>query len=159
MKTKLLSISLAVVLTLAVGFFQSAWSRDWSKEQLEVWATLEASAEAWAEGDVDRSLSFMHKKFTSWRDEEDAPGDKEDARRVLDFQKKRHEVLYYDLKPVDITLYGDVAVVHFYYHILLNDTMDREHAVRGRLTNVLKKEAGKWLVICDVGRVTSHESR
>jgi ketosteroid isomerase-like protein len=157
MKTEAVSVLLAVA--LAFGAYQVSWSKDWSPEQMEVWATIEGSAEAWSKGDVNACLSFMHKGYTSWRDEEDAPGDKENARRVLEFQKNRHEVLYYDLKPADITLFGDVAVVHLYYRILLRDTMDREHTLRGRLTNVLKKESDKWLVICDVGRVTGHESR
>jgi len=62
------------------------------------------------------------------------------------------KIAYTNLKPLDILVMGDIAVLHYY--LPTRQTIDgKETEEQGRWTDVWKKEGGKWLLIADSGGV------
>ena len=61
------------------------------------------------------------------------------------------------LRPIDIKVHGDFAVVHYFYVEVLVDADGEETTEKGRWTDVLMKQNGKWVWIADHGGSTSDE--
>ena len=44
-----------------------------------------------------------------------------------------------------------MAIVNYHYTLLYKDAEDKQQMERGRFTDILMKEDGKWLLIADHG--------
>ena len=53
--------------------------------------------------------------------------------------------------PTDIKIHDNIAVVHYYYSTLEKDPKGGEKRSNGRKTDVLIKQANKWIIIADHG--------
>jgi len=60
---------------------------------------------------------------------------------------------YYDLEPARILVYGDAAVVHYYYENYITFTKNdkkSEYNYKGKNAEFYIKEDGKWFMIGDM---------
>jgi uncharacterized protein (TIGR02246 family) len=125
--------------------------QQWDADQQEVWQTVQAYWQCYARGDAEGFLTYLHDDFSGWTHTNAMPRDKEDMARYLPRGFETTQTVLYDVNPVGIKVFGDVAVVHYYYTRTYVDRAGAEHHDAGRWTDVLKKQSGRWLMIADHG--------
>ncbi len=144
---------LAAVLLIASS--PASLGQQWSPDELAVWKTIDRCMTEWSKKDIDGVMQFLHDKYSGWRDEQVMPSDKASARRDLAFSFPRFEVTLHDVKPVAITVIGEVAVAHYYYTVAGRLKDGREIANVGRSTSFLVRGDNGWLIVGEQTRTVS----
>ncbi len=70
---------------------------------------------------------------------------------------QREKRLLHELKPVSIQIYGDVAVVLYYYTEVVKNAEGKETTRSGRWTDVWLKQGDGWVAIGWHGGQTSED--
>lgn len=141
----------SIVVCLILLAATSAIAKEWSKEQKEVLATVEAYSEMMMKRDVEGFLKYFHKDYCGWDFEIPVPYGIESLRKWVTFGFPRSEVLIYEIKPLKIIVFGEAAVIHYYFYYRVKDYEGKEKSYTDRWTDVLTKKDGKWLLIADHG--------
>lgn len=139
----------AIVLFLLVPL--PAHSQQWSPVQQEVWENVEAYWSLNAAEDVEGFLSYLHEDFSGWTHTQALPRDKEDMAMYLPVGFETTETLIYDIDPVGIKVYGEIAIVHYYYSKTFVDRAGTLQKDTGQWTDILMKQGDKWVMIADHG--------
>ena len=126
-----------------------AAAQQWTADQQEVISQLEECWDIWleaaSEGQPDAWLDRCTDDFRYWGDETGAPNDAAMLRRLWSeiVQADEHWI---ELRPLDVRIVGDVAIVHFYGS--WNGLEGEERVTRERKrTEVFRKVDGRWLLI------------
>ena len=114
--------------------------QDWSAEQKEVWEMELAYWEFFKAGDLKEHMKLWHKDVIAWPHWSPKPLGKE----TLEIEVKPWlKPLSYDLKPLTINIFGNIAVIYY-----------RVHTVRAgnqyssaRIVHLWMKQDGKWEII------------
>lgn len=139
----------ATVFAVVLPFCLQA--QQWSPAQEEVWQSVESYWGLFASEDIGGFLSYLHDDFTGWSYGAAVPRTKADMEKSLTQDFATSETISYDIKPAAIKLHGDVAIVHYYFdRTYLDDKGDR-HTATGRWTDILIRQAGRWIMIGDHG--------
>jgi len=138
-----------VLLLLANVSFLNA--QTWSKDQQMVWNNVQAYWKFYGDGNLDGFLSYMHDGYLGWNVGTPLPSTKADASKWMKHYWEKRKVTIYDINPVGIAIFGDVAVVHYYYTMMVADEEGKEKNVSGNWTDVLMKQGDKWMLIGDHG--------
>jgi hypothetical protein len=120
----------------------------WTKTQKEVWKNVETYTDLIMKGDVEGFLDYFHKDYSGWNYCEFLPGNKTGIKNELWHLPKRKSVSY-NIMPVAINIFDDVAIVHYYYSADYKNTDGKEKAKKGRNTDILLKQKDKWVLIGD----------
>jgi len=150
------SLTKSILIILCITLLSSAqlFGQEWSDEQQEVWQANENWWELLKNNDVEGIKALIHKDYAGWNWGDNAPEGQAEALRWASHMIPKGKISYINLKPLNILVMGDVAVLHYYYSKF--QTVDgKETVVQGRWTDILKKEDGKWLLIADSGGVLS----
>ena len=137
-----LPASLAAVLVVCLASPGSA--QEWSADQMEVWAFQLSCFEKWQTHDIPGHLACLHDDYKGWGDADPAPLGKSEA--WLRHYHEVNDISLLDLRPLDIIVKGNMAVVHYLGAQV--ETGDTE-AAWFRCTDVLVKENGAWSWIAD----------
>jgi ketosteroid isomerase-like protein len=129
----------------------SAVAEDWSKEQKEVLTTVEAYSEMMMKRDVEGFLKYFHKDYSGWDYDTPVPYGFESLKKWVAFGFPKNEVLIYEITPLKILVFGESAVIHYYFYYRLKDYEGKEKSYTARWTDILAKKDGKWLLIADHG--------
>lgn len=122
-------------------------SKDWSKEQKEIWQTLNDHWECLVSGKVDKFLEYIHPDFVGFGHESPYPVDYGWLKDWVGFWSKNTKFLNSGLRPVHIVIHGDIAIVQYcLFTITKGDTSAATQAIR-RYTMTWKKENSRWRVI------------
>lgn len=144
----------AIAVTMIVFLGASTLNaQEWSKDQMEVWKVVENAWATWQEGDFEASTANIHEKYLGWNNEDPLPTTKEKWIKSMNKMKDFVKLTYYDIEPARILVYGDVAVVHYYYEQSFAYTKDDEttdYNYKGKNAEFLIKEKGEWLLIGDM---------
>ena len=154
--TKTLPLLLAA-LGLFVALPATVSAQEWSAAQKEVWKNVEAYWAADAAGNTDEFLSYFHADYSGWGTRNGVPGSKDTAKKFISHAHKAGKTLVYEVQPVAIKIYGDVAFAHYYFMQITQTNGDKEKESSGRWTDILKKQGDKWVLIGDNGGVTSKD--
>jgi ketosteroid isomerase-like protein len=130
---------------------------DWSKEQQEVWKTVETYTDLAAKGDVDGFLTYFHEDYSGWSHDAPVPYGVSSVKKWAGYFLPKREMLVYEITPAAIKIHGNVAFVHYFYSQTYKDSEGKEKNSSGRWTDILMKDGGKWLMIGDHGGETSSE--
>lgn len=130
---------------------------DWSKDQEEVWKTVETYTSLAAAGDVEGFLSYFHKDYAGWSYDAQIPYGVESVRKWAGYFLPKREMLVYEITPVAIKVHGNFAFVHYYYTQAYKDSEGKMKYETGRWTDILMKDGGKWVMIGDHGGETSDD--
>ena len=150
-KHKIFKIMLVLFIGMAV-LSNTAYAQKWSAKQQEVWKAVENWWELEKNNDAEGIKALIHKDYIGWNWGEYAPGGQAEALRWASHMIPKRKIAYTNLKPLDILVMGDIAVLHYYYST--RQTVDgKETEEQGRWTDVWKKEGGKWLLVADSGGV------
>lgn len=129
-------------------FVTSAFAQEWTKDQLELWTSIEATWAKWKSGDTEGSLAAFHEGYLGWSNEYPMPADKAKVTKMWNMMKDDYEVMFLDLEPVRIVVVGDAAVAHYYFNFYAK-FMGEEKSVKGKNSEFYIKEGGKWLLLGD----------
>jgi len=119
-----------------------------SKTQKEVWKNVETYTKYIMNGNVEGFLDYFHKDYSGWNYYELLPVNKKDLKNELWRLPKRKSVSY-KITPVAISIFNNVAIVHYYYSAAYKNTDGQEKAKKGRNTDILLKQKDKWVLIGD----------
>jgi hypothetical protein len=138
------------MLVSAAIFPIGLFSQEWSQEQKEAWAVIEKIYNAWEKRDVDGYLSYLHKNFIGWYDNDPLPLNKESLRGWENHWLSTTQIIRNEIRPVSIAITADTAIINYYATSLRKDEQGNKLA-HHKWTDVLKKEDGKWLVLGSFG--------
>jgi ketosteroid isomerase-like protein len=131
------------------------FAQEWSAEQKEVWQNEETYAKLSAAGNTEGCLAYYHPDYVGWYDKSPTPANKEVTSKFISYGQKTTKILVYDIQPLSIKIYGNVAIVHLYYTQIYKDSEGKEKSSTDRWTDIWMKQGDKWLLIGDHGGPTS----
>lgn len=144
------NVVIIMVLMAFIGSPILSQAQEWTKQQKEVWTAVNG----WWENSKNKNgkalIESVHADYKGWSFDNSFPGNKEDLKYWVTNQLPKRETLHTSLKPLEILVSGDVAVLHYYYSEI-RKVDDKEKTVSGRWTDVWKKEDGKWKLFADSG--------
>jgi len=152
MKT-LMKFSAITLMLIAFLGASTLNAQEWTKDQKEVWKTVEKSWENWKAGDLDAAFKLVHDKYMGWNHEDPMPTNKAKWFKSAKMIMENGKLVYYDIEPARIMVHGDVAVVHYYFEYTASSTKNdetKEFSVKGKNAEFFVKEGGKWLLIGDM---------
>jgi ketosteroid isomerase-like protein len=149
-----------VVLSLfgfVVLFSQPLAAQEWSAPQKEVWRNVESYWYLDAARDLGQFMAYFHEEYLGWYNRDPMPHGKTEARKWSENDFKTTKVLYYHITPLTIKIHGDIAIVHYYFTRTVKDAEGKQRNLRGRWTDILSKQEGKWIKLADHGGPESGE--
>jgi ketosteroid isomerase-like protein len=132
-------------------------AQDWSAAQKEVWKNVEAYWALDAARNLDGFMSYFHDNYIGWELSQPLPSGKATARKFIEHSYKTSTTVVYDIKPVAINIFGNVAIVDYYYTTISKDSAGKEQERSGRWADILMKQGDKWVLIGDHGGRTSKD--
>ena len=130
-------------------------AQELSPQQQEVWKNVQAYNELYKQGDLEGFLSYFHPEYRGWFYLDQAPSGKDNLKEWISHAFKTSPTLVSEVHPLAILIHDDVAIVHYVYSSLYKNAEGAEERSSGRWTDVLKKHAGKWILIADHGGPSS----
>lgn len=146
------SFSIMLLLTVSSLFITStSFGQTWNTQQKEVWTNVETYWSLQAKGDAESFLSYFSPDYMGWSYNSPVPQGKESTAKYINMNIKNSKTLFYDLTPVAILIYGDIAIVDYYYTMQTENSEAKKQWKNGRWTDILKKQGTKWVLIADHG--------
>ncbi len=125
--------------------------QNWNSKQKEIWRNVETYTNLIMTGNVKEFLEYFHKDYSSWNYYKPLPVNKNNIKNELQHLPKR-EIESYNITPVAIKVFDDVAIVHYYYSAVYVNKDGKEKSKNGCNTDVLLKQKDTWILIGDNGR-------
>ena len=147
--------ALLIVIVFAATASTSIFAQEWNATQKEVWKNVETYWALYAQGNLEGFMGYVHPDYLGWSNNAALPGNKSTNQKWVDHDMKTTKTLVYDVKPVGIQIYGNVAFVHYYYSQIVKDADGKENGSSGRWTDILMKQGDMWVMIGDHGGQTS----
>jgi len=142
----------ALIVPLALAAIASAASaQTWSAEQQEVWKIEEQQWKMAREKDLTWIDKMAHANVSYWDTDQVAPQNKASLTRWSRYTTGNMTVLEQELFPISITITGNIAVAQYRYTIARENYKKERETVSGRYTDVLMKDAGRWMFIAWAG--------
>lgn len=120
----------------------------WTLEQIEIWENVETYTKLILQGEVKEFLQYFDENYTGWNNYEPIPLCKTDIKNELCTFPKR-EIISYLITPLSITVFNEVAIVHYYYSAVYKNSHKKSKEKLGRNTDILLKRKDKWVLIGD----------
>jgi hypothetical protein len=154
-------INYLVMLLTCIAFLvaTTAGAQEWSKDQKEVWQTVEEGWSAWKAGDADEAFKNVHEKFLGWNSTEPLPIDKAQWVDMYNMYKESMSVEYYSLNPARILVEGNTAIVYYYFKVYMvyaKGDKKKEMERMGRNVEFYVKDGGDWMLL---GDMTAYEEK
>jgi len=127
-------------------------AQTWSKDQKAVWDYVQSYSDAYQSGDYEKFISVIHEDYQGWAYRAIVPSDKETAAKYIKMGMEMRDVPFYNQTPLSIQVFDDFAIVHYIFHgFSKNKESGETEEFRGRWTDILMKDDGKWYLIADHG--------
>ena len=148
---KTLTKSILIVLCITLLSSTQLFGQEWSEEQKEVWTTVENWSQAWADGDYNKIQSFIAEDYRGWNENSHAPFTKKEDQPWAKRWLQNNKTVVFSLYPFAIDIHGDIAIVFYSLHTILEQKDGSEQEWQGKWTDIYRKIDGKWLLIADIG--------
>lgn len=129
-------------------------AQEWSAAQKEVWKNVNDYWSIMAKGDLAGFYEYFHQDYMGWDNGSLLPSNKEESKKMFTFMFSGVKVPFYEIKPLAIKIYGDVAFVHYVYTMFIETPDSKKKTEKGRWTDILLKQGNKWVMIGDHGGET-----
>jgi ketosteroid isomerase-like protein len=130
------------------------FGQEWSEEQKEAWKFIETHWDQWAKEDMEGILANYHDDFIGWEIISPLTFNKAFLRKNMPHWFKTGEVVIYNIQPIAINIFDNVAILHYYWSNVIQDTKGNETNYSGRWTDIIMKQGDRWVLIGDSGGVT-----
>ena len=117
---------------------------DWTEDQNEVWAVVQASWENIKKGDLNGISAGQHDKMIAWFSAHPDPLKRELNQAFYRTWIDRYVPTFIKLEPVAINIVSDVAIV---FYLFKWESANKELSNRGREMIALIKQNNKWIAI------------
>ncbi|MGB5849337.1 MAG: hypothetical protein WBH40_12665 [Ignavibacteriaceae bacterium] len=138
------------VLLLQVLPTQNIQAQQWTPEQKEVWAIVEATWQADKDG-KNWVEEYSHPDILGWSFSYPMPRNKSNANRWFNANKAISKILEYQVSPVGIIVKDKIAIAHYYARVLNESYDGKKKSETSRWTDILIKEGDIWLYIAYQG--------
>ena len=125
-----------------------AFGQDWTAEQKEVWAAVQANWETFKKGDVEAALALKHDDNISWFSSNPNTFKKESLWMAYNNWIHHSKPTFVKLEPEKIQILNNVATVFYFYKW---ESANKEISDRGRQLEVWVKQDKKWLMTGSLG--------
>lgn len=122
-----------------------------------MWKNVEKYWELYAQEDLEDLMSYFHDDYLGWQSGDWVPTNKADRRARMERSFETHDSVYYRLKPVGIKIFGNVAVVHYFFTDILKDAKGEEGTWWGHGTDILMQHGDRWVMIGDAGGTATED--
>lgn len=122
--------------------------REWRKVYSEVWDQIKENTEKILFGDIDSIEKNYHDDYLGWDTRTVIPVNKEDLITELRGDPKK-EIKNFSLSPINISVFKETAIVHYFFSIKYTDESGVEHNNTTRNSEILIKSNNKWKVVSD----------
>ena len=122
--------------------------KGWTKVHSEVWDQIKENTKNILNGNIDAIEKNYHDDYLGWDTETILPVTKDDILNELRENGER-EIINFSLSPIDISVFGKTAVVHYFYSVEYRDIVGVVHVESKRNSDILIKSENKWKVISD----------
>ena len=140
------SMKLIVMIALIILIINMpVYAQEWSAAQKEVWKNVETYNALFAAGDLEESLAYFHPDYRGWSYQNALPMNKATLQKFMAYYMEKEKIILYNIEPVAIQIFGAIAVVHYYYVAVYNDVEGKVKVSSGRWTDILLKQADKWV--------------
>ncbi len=140
-----------IVLLFSLLFVFNIQAQQWSAEQKDVWAGVEAYWSVSMSSNPMDFLNYFDDSYYGWDNDNDAPSTKADVKKALNYWTTKGKVVLYTITPARIWVNGNFAYVHYYYEQVREGSDGKPITERGRWTDILMKKDGKWVMVGDHG--------
>jgi ketosteroid isomerase-like protein len=103
-----------------------------------------------AKGDVNGFLDYFHQDYIGWDNDSRVPQNKEETKKWVAYAYQGVKIAVYEIQPLAIKIYGDVAFVHYLYS-MAREIDGKKSMESGKWTDILLKQGTKWVLIGDHG--------
>ena len=139
--------SILIVLCITLLSSSQLYAQEWSAEQKEVWKNVETRWDVEAKQYLEVAMPIFHDDYTVWLNQDALPINKASLRKRVVHFLETTKIVIQDIQPVEIKIYDNVAIVHFYYSRIIKNAEGQETNQSGRVTDILMKEGDKWVLI------------
>ena len=124
-------------------------AQQWSTQQQEVWAAVEALWDT--SNDVDAWYDLIADDYRGWSISSAAPSTKAATRPFSERWAARNETVALHLFPLAIDVRDDIAVVFYTYEGVYAQSDGTDRPEKGRWTDIYQNVGGRWLLVADCG--------
>jgi len=129
----------------------TAGGQEWSSDQRELWAWEVA---CWETEDIESNMACFHEEFVGWGGGSYVPTNKADRRITHARGFETTEQVYLFLKPLEIKIHGNTAVLVYMATYTMRDrNTGEETTYLEQWTDVALREDGQWAWIADHGTI------
>ena len=141
------NFSVAIALLVCAVTFPSQ-AQDWSAAQMEVWGRIVECTDFFTDQNHEAMLDCIHDDFSGWLYGEPIPRSKSNYETIGRFFVDNVKTAAHEMRPLEIMVLGNVAVVHYYGFTIYEGSMN---VVQDKWTDIMLKEDGTWRWIADHG--------
>ena len=146
--------SIVLLLSIAgLSLATNSYGQTWNQQQKDVWTNVDNYWALMAKGDIDGFMTYFGADYMGWDYDSPVPQSKAATAKYMNNGIKNGKTVFYDLSPVAILIYGDIAIVDYYFNTQRENLEGKKEWRSGRWTDVLQKLSGgsKWVLIADHG--------
>jgi len=125
----------------------ASWTpENWGAVEREVWGCIETHWEHLIAKRVDEFIKYIHPAMVGYGHESPIPVDRPWLEKWVGFWTKNTNIAICELRPVQIKLHGDIAIVQYLIFTVEINSEGGKRVIR-RYTMTWKKGPDRWQVI------------
>ena len=133
--------------------------QSFSKDEQIVIEGVESYWSDFSGKDKNKWLDDFHDSYKGWDVGSEFLNTKKDNIKWNNYTWGKDEVLFWDITPIGVVLHDNIAVVHYYYTtISKNKKNGKETTEKGKWTDVIINDGGKWKLVADHGGKTESKT-
>ena len=126
--------------------------QSFSKAEQKVIEGVESYWSDFAGKDKNKWLDDFHDSYKGWDVGSELLNTKKDNIKWNNYTWGKDEILFWDITPIGVVLHDNIAVVHYYYTIISkNKKNGKKTTEKGKWTDVIINDGGKWKLVADRG--------
>ena len=131
-----------LVTGIAIFWSLQAFGAEFSEAQKEIWNLEIEYWESIKNADVKTHKNLLHDNLVSWRSNNSEPENKPREIKTIRFWASVYTLKSYEIEPLAIQLFDNVAIVCYYYKFTGNNLSDS-----GRVIHTWMKQNDTWYLI------------
>ena len=136
---------------LLLAFTMNVNAQNWTPQQKEVWSNVETYWDHQTKGNIDGFMSYFSADYMGWDYDSPVPEGKSAVGKYVTNGLKNRKTVFYNITPVSIQIFDDIAVVNYYYTTQTENMEGKKDWAKGRWTDILQKQGPKWVLVADHG--------
>lgn len=118
----------------------------WTDDQNSVWESVENHWDHLIKKRVDEFIKYIHPEFIGFGHESPINIDRPWLNKWVGFWTKSTEIVICELKPIDIRIHGDIAIVQYFIFTIEKNVEGGKRVIR-RYTMTWQRGSKHWVVI------------